>query len=102
MTPRKLVPLVGSSLKNLVQGIEFGMKVLRKSWEVDVEVKNSVHVHFSLASFWHNGCYCILCVNMKTINLFGRSRCSFRLVAHSQGVWVQYWNCWGCLHQILQ
>ncbi|WJX51623.1 hypothetical protein P8452_37802 [Trifolium repens] len=32
---------VGSSFRNLVQGIEFGAKALRKSWEGNMEVKNN-------------------------------------------------------------
>jgi hypothetical protein len=32
---------VGNSFRNLVQGIEFGAKALRKSWEGNMEVKNN-------------------------------------------------------------
>lgn len=32
---------VGNSIRNLVQGIEFGAKALRKSWEGNMEIKNN-------------------------------------------------------------
>ncbi|XP_057958053.1 uncharacterized protein LOC131150959 [Malania oleifera] len=40
VSPSSKRVLVGASIKNLVQGIDFGAKALRKSWEGNMEVKN--------------------------------------------------------------